>query len=256
MSKLKVYTDESCLNDQFLGYGGIFILEKYYVELENLLNNYANSNGFNARELSYKKCSKTDIDRHIGITKIFFDYLQKKKMETNHWVADFRSLIINTKTNQIHLNNETWEVGFYKFYFQFITKSIFNLSYTNDTEFEFNIAEKSDSYKFRTEVLQNTITGALKKRYSNKCTVNEIKRGKPKESRVHQVADILLGCVTYRFNNKNSESKENLVKYIENRINSNLNLDFKPIERPFNVWGFSSRGQERWVKGSSGVVLR
>ena len=61
MGKLKVFTDESCLDEQYLGYGGIFIQEEYYDELELLLENYATTNAFGEREFSYKKCSKSDI---------------------------------------------------------------------------------------------------------------------------------------------------------------------------------------------------
>jgi len=253
MKKLKVFTDESCLNEQYLGYGGIFIQEDCYIELESLLENYAINNGFTEREFSYKKCGKADVDRYIGFTKLFFDFLIKKNNENNEWVADFRSLIINTLTNPIKFGDNSWEDGFYKFYFYFITRSISYIPNVSNAEFELNVADKTDSYKFRTEVLQITTSGALKGNYP-KSTVNEIKRDRPKQSRVHQLVDILLGCVTYRFNGKDSDNKKALVDYFELRIGTPLNKDFKPDIRPINVWGFSSRGQRRWVVGATGVV--
>lgn len=192
-------------------------------------------------------------NRYVGFTRIFFNYLLKKKAEKNEWVADFRSLIINTRTNPIQLTEKTWEDGFYKFYFHFLTRSLFSITNKADTEFELNVADKTDSYKFRTEVLQITTSGALKNNYPN-CTVNEIKRDRPKQSRVHQLVDVLLGCVTYRFNEKDSENKKALVEYFEKRIGTPLNVDFKPFYRPINVWGWSSKGQERWVKGATGIV--
>ena len=66
MKKLKVFTDESCLNEQYLGYGGIFIQEDCYDELETLLEEYATNNGFAEREFSYKKCGKADVDRCLS----------------------------------------------------------------------------------------------------------------------------------------------------------------------------------------------
>jgi hypothetical protein len=254
MGKLKVFTDESCLNEQFLGYGGIFIKEEFYEELEKLLEDYAVSNGFGDREFSYKKCRKPVIDRYIGVLGVFFDFLIKKYKDGNGWVADFRNLIINTHTNPIQLTEKTWEEGFYKFYFHFITRSLFNITNRYDSEFELNIADKTDSYLHRTEVLQITTSGALKGHYGDQCVVNEIKRDAPKQSRVHQLADVLLGCVTYRFNSKSNENKEDLVQFIEKRIGTKLDIDFKPKNRPINVWGWTSKGQERWVEGASGVV--
>lgn len=253
MKKLKVFTDESCLNEQYLGYGGIFIREDNYNELELLLEDYAVKNSFSEREFSYKKCSKSDIERYIEFVKLFFDYLIKKKSENKMWVADFRSLIINTETNPIKFLDKSWEEGFYKFYFYFITRSISYIPKDTFTDFELNVADKTDSYKYRTEVLQITTSGALQKNYPT-CIVNEIKRDRPKQSRVHQMVDILLGCVTYRFNGKDSDNKRALVEYFEKRIGTSLNKDFKPNIRPINVWGFSSKGQKRWVKDATGIV--
>jgi len=254
MGELKVFTDESCLNDQFLGFGGIFIIEEFYDELEALLEDFANKNGFEGREFSYKKCRQPVIDRYIGFVNVFFNYLIAKHEAGYGWVADFRSLIINTNTNPIQLSEKSWEEGFYKFYFHFITRSLFNITNSYNSGFELNIADKTDSYKFRTEVLQITTSGALKGHYGNQCTLKEIKRDNPKQSRVHQLADVLLGCVTYRFNNKSNENKENLVQSIEKRIASKLDIDFKPKNRPINVWGWTSKGHKRWVEGASGVV--
>jgi len=254
MGKLKVYTDESCLNEQFLGYGGIFIKEEFYNELETLLQEYAVNNGFEGREFSYKKCRQPVIDRYIGVINVFFDFLITKYRAGNGWVADFRCLIVNTRTNPIQLTEKTWEEGFYKFYFHFITRSLFNITRKYDTVFELNVADKTDSYKFRTEVLQIVTSGALKGHYGNQCIVNEIKRDSPKQSRVHQLADVLLGCVTYRFNNKSNENKEDLVQHIEKRIGTKLDIDFKPKDSPINVWGWTSKGQKRWVEGASGFV--
>jgi hypothetical protein len=254
MSKLKVFTDESCLNDQFLGYGGVFIKEEFYDELEGLLEDFAKKNGFEGREFSYKKCRQPVIDRYIGFISVFFNYLIAKYKAGNGWVADFRSLIINTQTNPIQLTEKSWEEGFYKFYFHFITRSLFNITNSYNTEFELNIADKTDSYQFRTEVMQITTSGALKGHYGEKCTLNEIKRDNPKQSRVHQLADVLLGCVTYRFNNKSNENKEELIQFFEKTIRTKLNIDFKPNNRPINVWGWTSKGQKRWVEGANGVV--
>jgi hypothetical protein len=152
MKKLKVFTDESSLNEQYLGYGGIFINEDSYAELEAILEEYAVKNGYAGREFSYKKCRKSNVDRYVGITNLFFEYLAKKKNETSELVADFRCLIVNTRTNEIQRTEKSWEEGFYKFYYQFITKSLMKITQEKDIEFEINVADKTDSYKFRTEV--------------------------------------------------------------------------------------------------------
>lgn len=255
MIKIKVFADESCLSERCMGYGAIFIKDEYYDELEKHLEFYTQTNGINNREMSYKKCTTSDIDRYIGITKLFFDYLVEKYNQKKEWIADFRSLIINTETNPVKFNNNSWEDGFYKFYFHFLTRSLNLITENRAYEFELNIADKSDSYPYRTEILQTTIGGAIRKNYGDKCILHEIERGNPKQSRIHQMADILLGCVTYRFNNKELENKAKLVEYIESRIGNSLNYDFLPHFRPFNVWGWTSKNQERWVKGATGYVL-
>ncbi len=251
MKKFKIFTDESCLKDQFLGYGGMFINEYHFNILEAKLEKYAEENGYKGIEFSYKKSGNSNIDRYIGFTNVFFDYINEFRPRRNQIAVDFRSLLLNTHTNPLQLTEKSEEEGFYKFYYQFITKSIFNITrQKEDIEFELHVADKPDSYQYRTEILNCTIGGCLKQEFGKYCHLKEIERGKPKEYRVHQLADVLLGCVTYRFNKK-SNNKEPLVAYVESR-NGKLFDDYKPWERKFNVWAFSSTGQKRWAPRAKG----
>lgn len=253
MPIFKVFTDESGLTEQYLGLGGIFIEDIVFWDLENRIEEYANDNGYRGREFSYKKCKKTNIDRYIGLVELFFNFIKEMKPKYGDHMVDFRCKIINTTTNELQRTEKSEEEGFYKFYHTFISASLGSLD-KKGKDFELNVADKPDAYKYRTEILQSTIGGNLKAQFGEKCTLSEIERGNPKNVRVHQLADVLLGAVTYRFNNRDSDNKRAYVNRIEELVGKRLTDDFKPYERPFNVWAFASRGQKRWVDGATGVV--
>ena len=85
-----------------------------------------------------------------------------------------------------------------------------------------------------------------------KFEVFELERGRPKEKRVHQLADCLLGAVTHRLNKGDYASghKTELREHVQTKVGKGLNWDFGPNVRPFNIWSFTAKGEKRWAPGS------
>jgi hypothetical protein len=103
--------------------------------------------------------------------------------------------------------------------------------------------------------LSTTISGGLRHRLGANFEIADVVRGAPKALRVHQLADVLLGAVTYSLSRAETRSpKAAIVERIEARLGRSLTGDFFPNVRPFNVWYFSAIGTHRWAPGSSGTV--
>lgn len=245
-----VFSDESGVGERVLGYGGTFLPGAAAEEAESVLEEFAQLRSFGKKEFSWKKCSRNELDRYKLFVDKFWD-INERGLD-----LDFRALAVDVRNNP--LTREPWsttdEEGFYKFYHFFITRSLEQIGGKVPCV-DLRVAVLQDQYPYRTEILQKTVGGRLKEEFGDSTVVTEVERGTPKLARVHQLADVLLGAVTYRVNNRDPEGKSRkreLCEHIEGRVGRRLDQDFYPSERPFNVWFFSSTGQARWGKGSRG----
>jgi hypothetical protein len=245
-----VLSDESGVGERVLGYGAIFVAGAAVKEAERVLEDFAQSRSFRSKEFSWKKCSGNEVERYKLFVDKFWDF------QTQGIHLDFRALVVDVHLNP--LTREPWstsdEEGFYKFYHFFVTRSLEQIGATAPCV-DLRVAVLEDQYPYRTEILQKTVGGRLKEEFGDRTLVTEVVRGTPKMVRLHQLADVLLGAVTYRVNNrdpKGASRKRELCEHVEAKVGRSLDHDFYPRERPFNVWFFSSSGQDRWGKGSRG----
>lgn len=233
-----VFTDESATRERFLCYGGVFLPTGLMDEAERLLEEYATKNGFVGQEMSWKKCSRGQEKRYGDFAALLWN------INASVCCIDFRSLVVDTKKYPLvdpSFDCNTEEEGFYKFYHHFITRSV-TLVASDADEYELWVASLSDQYPYRTEILNATIAGTLKKMLGAEVKVHQIKRTSPKEYRLHQLADVLLGAVSFKFNrNDDTARKRSLCGLIEAKVGQSLDSDFVPGQRPFNVWQFVSK---------------
>jgi len=245
-----VFSDESGVGERVLGYGGTFLIGGAVESAEEILEEFAQSRSFGDKEFSWKKCSANELERYKLFVDKFWELLDRG------FELDFRALVVDTSSNP--LTRAPWsstdEEGFYKFYHFFITRSLEQIGVSAPCV-DLRVAILKDQYPYRTEILQKTVGGRLKEELGDSALVTEVVRGTPKMIRLHQLADVLLGAVTYRVNERDPEGrshKRGLCEHIEGRVGRRLDHDFLPPERPFNVWFFSSIGQDRWGKGARG----
>lgn len=245
------FSDESGIAERYLVFGGIFLPTGLIDEAERSLSNFCGRTGFASREMSWKKCSKAEVDRYQRLADLLW------MLNEQVCVVDFRSLVIDTRQNPLRggaFNCATVEAGFYKFYHFFLTKS-FAIVAPDADEYEVVAGSASDQYPYRTEILSNTVSGALRKEFGETVQVHEIQRTSPAQTRLHQLADVLLGAVSFRFNRYDRNApKVAICHSIEQRAGQALNRDFRPRTRPLNVWTFTSAGRTRWITGSAGRV--
>jgi hypothetical protein len=84
-----VFVDESALKDRFFAYGGIFLPSSSIDTAEGAPEELAHRVGFGNRALSWRNCSRREVDRYVEFAAKLWDL---------HDVADveFRSLLIDT----------------------------------------------------------------------------------------------------------------------------------------------------------------
>jgi hypothetical protein len=246
-----VFTDESGTRERFLIYGALYVPAEFAPAVEEWLEEFCRRNGFGAREVSWKKCSRAETSRYAVFTSQFWE------MNAAVVPMDFRSLVVDTKANPVWHPSyvSTREEGFYKFYHHFLCKSTEKAAWFGQ-RFLIYVGDTTDSYGHRTEILEKTVNGALRKAVAANFERVEVVRQAPRMSRTHQLADVLLGAVSYTENRAATapNHKGAICAAMEARIGRSLSRDFKPTERPFNIWRFAARGNRRWGAGSSGYV--
>ena len=241
-----IFADESGLTERYIAYGAILLPTASLDAAEESLQRFADSTIYKEREFSFKKCSRREVELYKGFIGSFWSL--------QGYGLDFRAMVVDTHQNPMRCPQfgcETWEDGFYKFWYQFLVESA-RIVASNAKSFRLVVGDKTDEYPYRTEVLQTTVKGGLSGHLGSRFEVFELGRGRPKEQRVHQLADCLLGAVTHRLNKGDDASghKTELREHVQAKVGKALNWDFGPHERPFNIWSFTAKGQKRWAPGS------
>jgi hypothetical protein len=245
------FTDESGVAERYLVFGGIFLPSPQVDATERVLEEFCKRRVFTDREMSWKKCSSSKCDRYRAFATLLWD-LNKSAAP-----VDFRAMVVDTSSNP--LRNPTFkcltkEDGFYKFYHFFITGGFRNIAVKART-FNVVVATLPDQYPFRTEVLGSTVAGSLKNLFGAETTVRLVTRADPLQKRLHQLADVLLGAVSFKYNRFDPKShKAQITRALEARTGRNLRADYRPRERPFNVWAFGPKGSKRWAPGARGRI--
>lgn len=244
-----VFADESGRGERYLAIGALLLPTRQVARIERTLEDFCQRRGFAERELSWKKCSANEVERYIEFVRVLWG------LTAAPW--DFRSIVLDQQKYPLkapEYGANTEEEGFYRFYHSFLTRSIGKVA-PREPPYQLHVAVTPDRYRHRTEILQKTVGGTLGKSSGRNWQIVEILRGQPKSYRIHQAADVLVGAVTCRVNDRNPRSpKRRLLEAIEQRLGKQLDHDFLPDERPFNVWFFTRVGDRRWASGSSGKV--
>jgi hypothetical protein len=243
-----VYSDESGLGERYLVFGAIYVPAEHQADVERELDDFCRRRGFGDRELSWKKCSRRESERYAEFADLFWALAGRYGIE-------FRAMVVDTHQHPLKHEESgatTEELGFYRYYHLFLTRST-ALVAREAENVVLHVADVDDQYQHRTEVLVKTITGKMKELLPGSFAVADLDRPSPKESRIHQLADVLTGAVSYRLNGRSSH-KEEICQRIETRLGQRLDEDVLPNAHPFNVWGFAPKGGARWTKGSRGRV--
>ena len=225
----EIYCDESCLEalnkkDEhfYMGIGGIWMpsemRDKFKTDIQAIKLKY-NVHG----ELKWNKVSPKFLPLYKEIIDYFFEaeYLR------------FRVILVESdKVDLVHFHNSDAELSFYKFYYQMIKTWIY----------DFNL------YDVFVDLKKNRDKGRLKEleKFLDKANffsdVRMVQGLPSNQSLGIQLADVLTGLVTAKFNNKTtSEAKLQLIQYVESHIGNTIQATPKTEEK-LNIFKINLQG--------------
>lgn len=227
--KYNIYCDESCHleNDhqKIMVLGAIKCEKSYKKQAVNDIRNIKEKYNMNKFcEVKWTKVSPDKFDMYLELVNYFF-------ANPN---LSFRAVVVDKTKLKHELFNQTHDSFYYKVYYQLLCRIIVP---KNENYIYLDIKDTKCARKVRKlgEVLANGLYDFNMEYVKNVQNINS------KESELLQLADILIGAISYLNRNENekdnySKSKMNLIETIINSSGYNLRQSTFLSEEKFNLF--------------------
>jgi hypothetical protein len=226
----EIYADESGLEalknkaaHTYCAIGGIWIPAENRNELKAGLK--AIKLKYNIKgELKWKKMSPSFYDLYKDVIDYFF---------STPFIR-FRVILVEANlVDNVRFNNTDAELGFYKFYYQLLHHWIYDFN-SYDIFLDHKINRKKGRFHDLEKVLDNAnLTSDIKK----------VQALPSHEQLGIQLADVLTGLVASKMNGGvTSQSKLNLIKYVEDVFLKKVIAPTPKWEEKFNVFKINLKG--------------
>lgn len=225
----EVYCDESGLEaltrkdaHRYTAIGGIWLPADFRDAFKTEINAIKEKHNVKG-ELKWQKVSPAYIDLYTEIINYFFDKSELR----------FRVIIIESITvDNIRFNDKDAELGFYKFYYQLLHHWIFDFN-----SYKIFIDYKVNRNKGRVNILKKVLDAS-----NLTSDIIQVQALPSDESVGIQIADILTGLVSSKFNNEFSgKAKGRLIEIAEARLGKTIAPTSKWVEK-FNVFKINLQG--------------
>lgn len=227
--KYNIYCDESCHleNDhqKIMVLGAIKCEKSYKKQAVNDIRNIKEKYNMNKFcEVKWTKVSPDKFDMYLELVNYFFSNPN----------LSFRAVVVDKTKLKHELFNQTHDSFYYKVYYQLLCRIIVP---NNENYIYLDIKDTKGARKVRKlgEVLANGLYD-----FNMECIKN-VQNINSKESELLQLADILIGAISYLNRNENekenySQSKMNLIETIINSSGYNLRKSTFLSEEKFNLF--------------------
>lgn len=232
---INIYCDESCHleNDKqnAMVLGGIICSDadkkKAFERIREIKQKHGLAKEF---EIKWTKVSNSKIDFYSDLIDYFFDNED----------LGFRALIVPDKNKLRHEDfNQSHDQFYYKMYYEML-KIIFNPSFLYNIYLD--IKDTNGTEKI--QKLKDILGHFLRNRYClNKSFINRIQEVKSHEVELIQLADLLIGAVSYlNRGEQGSQGKLKLIEQIQKKTSHPLNCSTLPGEKKFNIFKWNPQG--------------
>ena len=233
-----VHCDESHTGARYVVYGGIImpcrdvewfdaIMREWRVE-KNML-----------RELKWTRVTNQKYAEYQSLVDLFFEHANLNRLHFKSVVFDMSQVDYGA----YHEGDD--ELGFYKFYYQFLLHKFAPYARTDENRLYVNIDERSNRHRHPLRTLRDALNSGIKKKYGRKANVvRQIEPHKSKESNLTQLADVLMGAVGWHCNDLGARpearrAKIDLAAYIARKAHlASLKHGTPRGQEKFEIWRF------------------
>ena len=198
-------------------------------------------------ELKWAKVSDGKANEYRKFVDYFFALNDTDKVHFHAMILD--TTMIDHRT----YSQGDRELGFYKFYYQFLLHSFGKRYCPKESAGNFLVRLDARNSSYSLNTLKNTLNGGMKKKFNvTTAPFHSIEPRDSKQTELIQIADILLGAVGYQKNGYplvagSKKSKIELAAYIAKKAGLANLADNSPYRGTrFTIWNFrlSPRGSK------------
>ncbi len=231
-----VYCDESRqTQDRYMIFGGIITSAKNVNLFDKTMQLYREAQNMNA-EIKWSKVSDKKLNEYKTLIDLFFSVNE---------VLHFKSIVFDTH----FIDYKTYsggdrELGFYKFWYQFLLHSFGDYAQKDDGYLVF-MDQRQSSYSLLD--LKIILNNGMRKKYGNRIREDIFRNIQPvdsKKSNIIQLADVLMGAIGYQWNRCHTrtgarKAKILLSEYIAEKSGLISLAQKTPFsKRNFSIWPF------------------
>lgn len=229
--KFNLYCDESCYlqydNSDVMCVGGIIVPNEMINEYKTRIKEIKMDYGV-PQEIKWNTIGATRIDMYRELLSFFFSS-----------EMSFRCILIKNKSNiSAHAMGRD---EYNKFYFSVVEKLIrFSVQHNgvgnNNFRVFLDLKDKQGAKKLQ------IVKQSLAEQLSRNNVVSTLQNIRSHESVFIQLADIMIGAVTYRARKlTGSKAKMNIVQYIESLSGYRLDEGTEPGDMKFSIYDFQPK---------------
>lgn len=230
--KFDIYCDESYPDlftskkseNKFLVIGSLWLKAEDRPKFKNEIHQLRNRHKIGS-EFKWRKVSPSKLDFYMNLVQWFHE--QNLNLR-------FRSIIVDhSKVDLLKYHDNDHELGFYKFYYQMLKHWILDFN-----EYSIFCDYKSNRVKNRLDTLKQCLS------YANLSSqILAVQATRADESVFIQLADLLTGMVSAKFNNaiKEGTAKQTILKKYEELRGNELTATPKGEEK-FNIFKINLQG--------------
>ena len=194
-----VFCDESHTEHRFMVYGGIVIPSRDTAKFDAEVNAWRARSNMTG-ELKWTKVTDQRLPKYRSLLDLYFANVRRDGPHFKAAVFDMSQ--VNYK--KYHRGDK--ELGFYKFYYQFLLHKFGQYAKTEQHKLYIYLDERSTKYKL--SELRKILNNGIKKKHGHPIdVVFTLRPLGSKKSNVMQIADVLVGAVGWTINGKDGDQK-------------------------------------------------
>jgi hypothetical protein len=230
--KFDVYCDESSpeaiasenSDNKFLMIGSLWLPRDKRAQFKDAIHELRNKHKVGG-EFKWNRISPSRLEFYCELIEMFFSKEDDLR---------FRCIAVDCdKVNLTKFHANDQELGFYKFYYQLLHHWVLDFN-----EYAFYLDYKKNRKRDRLHVLRDCLDDS-----NLSSLVTTVQATESSQSVLIQLADVLTGCASRRFNNTSTESaaKNQVLQTVEEKLGREIGPTTRHVKK-FNVFRINLSG--------------
>ena len=233
-----VHCDESHTGARFVVYGGIIVPGRNVEWFDAIMAEWRAEQKM-VGELKWTRVANQKYAEYKSLVDLFFEHARRNRLHFKAVVFDM------SEVDYAEYHNGDEELGFYKFYYQFLLHKFAPYARGDQHRLYVRIDERSNRRRHPLLTLRDALNAGIRKKNGwTTSVVKAIEPRKSKDSNLLQVADVLMGAIGWHSNDSGNrpdarQAKTDLAAHIAKQAQLASLKQGTPLGQVnFEIWRF------------------